>query len=111
MQNAFNKLFIFYGGEQMGILSNFSAYLYENGIKQSFVCERSGLLQPKLSRFMNKTDTACDVEDYIKLCKAVKKTPNYFLDIEDKIELGIELEPWEKQKLAEKENGNPEIVL
>ena len=88
----------------MGMLSNFSAYLTENGIKQSFVCEKSGLLQPKVSKLMNKTDTFCDINDYLKLCKAVRKTPNYFLDIQDKIELGIELEDWEKKKLEERQS-------
>lgn len=83
----------------MGILENYATYITDNGIKQSHLVEKTGLLQPKVSRLLNNTETSINVEDYVKLCKAVKKTPNYFLDIQDKIDLGIELEPEEKAAL------------
>ncbi len=83
----------------MGILKNYATYITDNGIKQTFLVDKTGILQPKISRLMNNTETSINVEDYLKLCKAVKKTPNYFLDIQDKIDLGIELEPEEKAAL------------
>lgn len=83
----------------MGMLENYATYITDNGIKQSFLVEKTGLLQPKVSRLLNNTETSINVEDYVKLCKAVKKTPNYFLDVQDKIDLGIELEPEEKAAL------------
>ena len=89
----------------MGILSNYAAFLGENGIKQSFIVEKTGLPQPKVSRLMNKTDSLCDVEDYAKLCKAVKKAPGYFFVILDKVELKLELEDWEKEIYSKYQNG------
>lgn len=83
----------------MGILKNYATYITDNGIKQTFLVDKTGILQPKISRLMNNTETSINVEDYLKLCKAVKKTPNYFLDIQDKIDLGIDLEPEEKAAL------------
>jgi len=85
----------------MGILKNYATYITDNGIKQTFLVDKTGILQPKISRLMNNTETSINVEDYVKLCKAVKKTPNYFLDIQDKIDLGIELEPEEKAALED----------
>ena len=87
----------------MGILANYAAYLEDNGIKQSHVVDKTGMAQSKVSKLLNKPESCCDVEDYIKLCMAVKKTPNYFCDIADKIKMGIELEDWEK-KVLEQQN-------
>lgn len=89
----------------MGILSNYAAYVEDNGIKQTFISERSGIGQQKVNKLLNMVNDL-KVEDYLKLCKAVKKTPDYFLDIPDKIELGIELEDWEKKVLEEQNQNN-----
>ena len=98
----------------MGILKNYATYITDNGIKQTFLVDKTGILQPKISRLMNNTETSINVEDYVKLCKAVKRTPNYFLDVQDKIDLGIDLEPEEKaaleKEVLEKETFENQLV-
>ena len=81
----------------MGVLENYAKYVDDNGIKQTFISERSGIGQQKVNKLLNQINEL-KVEDFVRLCKAVRKTPNYFLDIEDKLEFGIELEEREKKE-------------
>lgn len=54
-------------------------YLRENGIKQSFVAERSGLTDSIISDICNDKRKV-DVIEYYKICKALQVPLNYFLE-------------------------------
>ena len=52
-------------------------YLRENGIKQSFVAERSGLTDSIISDICNDKRKV-DVIEYYKICKALQVPLNHF---------------------------------
>lgn len=54
-------------------------YLRENGIKQSFVAERSGLTDSIISDICNDKRKV-DVIEYYKICKALQVPLNHFLE-------------------------------
>lgn len=54
-------------------------YLQENGIKQSFVAEKSGLTDSIISDICNEKRKV-DVIEYYKICKALQLPLNYFLE-------------------------------
>lgn len=66
------------GGEQV-IGGKIKIYLKDNGIKQSFVAEKSGLTESIISDICNEKRKV-DVIEYYKICKALQVPLNYFLE-------------------------------
>lgn len=66
------------GGEKV-IGGKIKVYLQENGIKQSFVAEKSGLTDSIISDICNEKRKV-DVIEYYKICKALQLPLNYFLE-------------------------------
>lgn len=55
------------------------AYLDENGIKQSFVCEKTGLTPSQMSDICNRSRNI-DCVTYYKICKALGQPLEYFME-------------------------------
>jgi len=55
------------------------AYLTENGIKQTFLAEKSGLTDHRISDICNK-DCRIDCIEYFKICKALGVSLERFFD-------------------------------
>lgn len=72
----------------MGMQENLSAFVRDNGIKQSFIAEKAGFTDQKMGKIINLCQEL-KVNDLVQICKAIKITPNDLLDEEDKIALGI----------------------
>lgn len=53
-------------------------YLKDNGIKQTFLAEKTGLTNSKISDICIN-DRKIDVVDYYKICKALNLPLEYFL--------------------------------
>lgn len=66
----------------MNVQERVAEYVQNNGIKQSFISERTGLSKVKVSMILNLNQkmTADELELF---CKALKKEPNDFISIED----------------------------
>jgi transcriptional regulator with XRE-family HTH domain len=57
-------------------------YLTENGIKQSFLCEKIGIAPSQLSDICNK-GRSIDCVLYYKICKALNQPLEAFLEDEE----------------------------
>lgn len=55
------------------------AYLLENGIKQSFLSEKTEIPEPILSK-MFAGQRKINVEEYYSICQALKVEMSYFLN-------------------------------
>lgn len=53
-------------------------YLKENGIKQAFLVEKTGLTNCQISDICNN-DRKLDCVEYYKICKALSLPLNYFM--------------------------------
>ena len=54
------------------------AYLEENGIKQSFLCEKLGLPQPILSQMLSGS-RKIEVMEYYRICTVLKVDMMFFI--------------------------------
>lgn len=54
-------------------------YLKDNGIKQAFVCEKTGITATVMSDICTGTRKSVDCIDYYKICSALGLDLMYFL--------------------------------
>ena len=58
---------------------NISAYLKRNGITQSHIAETVGIHQQTFSNMMNGK-RKLTAEEYVRICRALGKSTEYFVD-------------------------------
>lgn len=56
---------------------NVVQYIREHGIKQSFLCEASGIQASRLSKIMNFVAEMSN-DEYLIICELLGKDPNFF---------------------------------
>ena len=66
----------------MNVQSRIAQYISANGIKQSFIVEKTGLSKDIVSAIINKK-RKMSADEYELFCKALNKTPNDFMLIEE----------------------------
>ena len=64
----------------MNVQSRIAQYISANGIKQSFIVEKTGLSKDIVSAIINKK-RKMSADEYELFCKALNKTPNDFMDV------------------------------
>ena len=63
----------------MSVQLKVAEYLHEKGIKNSFVSEKTGIEQSKLSRILNGNQEL-KADEFKLICKALDVSPNVFID-------------------------------
>lgn len=66
----------------MNVQSRIAQYISANGIKQSFLVEKTGLSKDIVSAIINKK-RKMSADEYELFCKALNKAPNDFMLIEE----------------------------
>jgi len=66
----------------MNVQGRIAKYISDNGIKQSFIVEKTGLSRNIISAIM-KLDRKMSADEYELIVKALNKSPNDFMAIED----------------------------
>ena len=64
----------------MEVQEKVKQYIQNNGIKQSFLVEKTGLSKDIVSAILNKK-RKMSADEYELFCKALNKTPNDFMDV------------------------------
>ena len=64
----------------MEVQEKVKQYIQNNGIKQSFLVEKTGLSKDIVSAIINKK-RKMSADEYELFCKALNKTPNDFMDV------------------------------
>lgn len=59
------------------------AYLVENGIKQTFLAQKAGLTDSRVSDICNGSAQRIDCIEYYKICKALNLDLEYFMPDEE----------------------------
>jgi len=54
-------------------------YLRENGIKQTFVCKKTGISEAKMSAILRERQKMT-VEEYVEICRALDVPLQFFFD-------------------------------
>lgn len=57
-------------------------YVRDNGIKNSFIVERTGYSKLKVSRILN-LHQHMSADEFEQFCKALRKSPNDFIEYEE----------------------------
>lgn len=57
-------------------------YIYEKGIKQKFISDKSGIDETVLSKILTGK-RKCEVNEYIAICKALKVKPDKFIKTDE----------------------------
>lgn len=66
----------------MNVQERVSEYILNNGIKQSFIVERTGLNKDVISAILNKR-RKMTADEFEIICRALGKTPNDFMLVEE----------------------------
>lgn len=66
----------------MNVQERVSNYILNNGIKQSFIVEKTGLSKDIISAILNKR-RKMSADEFEIICRALNKTPNDFMLIEE----------------------------
>ena len=66
----------------MNVQERVSEYILNNGIKQSFIVERTGLNKDIISAILNKR-RKMTADEFEIICRALGKTPNDFMLVEE----------------------------
>ncbi len=66
----------------MNVQERVSEYVLNNGIKQSFIVEKTGLNKDVISAILNKR-RKMSADEFEIICRALNKTPNDFMLIEE----------------------------
>lgn len=66
----------------MDTQNRIAQYITDNGIKQSFVADKSGINKVRLSVILTGKSRMF-ADEFVKICQALNKTPNDFMKIED----------------------------
>lgn len=65
----------------MVVQSKVAQYLEEQGIKQSWLAQKTGLTDNMISGILNgKRKMTAD--EFVRICKAIGKNPNDFMEVE-----------------------------
>lgn len=65
----------------MEVQTRLFSYVRDMGIKQTAICEKTGITIDRMSAlFRGKTPLTAD--EYEKICKAIQKSPNDFMEWE-----------------------------
>lgn len=65
------------------IVESIAEYLKQNGIKQTFICEKTGLTKHSISTALNGK-RKLSVEEYEKICLALDVPYSFFFDANQK---------------------------
>ena len=63
----------------MTVQRRVAAYLIGNGITQAFVADKSGITRKRMSDILTMK-SKMKADEYEKICKALGKTPNDFME-------------------------------
>lgn len=63
----------------MGVQTRVFNYIRDMGIKQITICEKTGISIDKMSA-MYRNVTRMTADDFEKICKAIQKDPNDFME-------------------------------
>ena len=63
------------------IYERIAKFVEENGIKQSALAEKTGITKQALSESLRGL-RKITAEEYVAICRALKKSPNFFSDDE-----------------------------
>lgn len=66
----------------MDVQSKVAQYVQNSGIKQSFISDKTGLSPAKVSLILN-SNQKMTADELVLFCKALQKSPNDFIDLED----------------------------
>ncbi len=66
----------------MDVQSKVAQYVQSFGIKQSFISEKTGMSPTKISMILNNNQKMT-ADELVLFCKALQKSPNDFVDLED----------------------------
>lgn len=64
---------------RMNVNEKIKQYLQDHGIKQTFLAEKTGIAQEKLSRMLSK-NRKLSADELVKISNALGVNPNIFLD-------------------------------
>lgn len=65
----------------MDVQSRISAYVNQMGIKQTAICEKTGLKKDAVSAMLNNK-RKMSADEFELICRAIGKTPNDFMVID-----------------------------
>lgn len=63
----------------MVVQSKVAQYLKEQGIKQSWLAQKTGLTDNMISGILNGT-RKMTADEFVRICKAIGKNPNDFME-------------------------------
>ena len=66
----------------MNTQARIAQYIVDNGIKQSFIAEKSGINKVRLSTILT-SKSRMYADEFVKICQVINKTPNDFMLTED----------------------------
>lgn len=66
----------------MNVQERVADYILNNGIKQVFIVEKSGLNKDVISAILNKR-RKMSADEFELICKALNKTPNDFMLVDE----------------------------
>lgn len=67
------------GGRFMVVQTRLAAYIKENGIKQIWISQRSGISESRLSVILTRRGKMT-ADEYEKIVRAIGKSPNDFME-------------------------------
>ena len=65
----------------MTVQKRVATYLLDNGITQAFVAEKTGIKRKRMSDILT-LKSKMKADEYEKICKALGKTPNDFMEVQ-----------------------------
>lgn len=66
----------------MNVQARIARYVSDNGIKQTFIADKTGLSKNTISAILT-LNRKMSADEYEMICKALNKTPNDFMLIEE----------------------------
>lgn len=66
----------------MNVQARIAQYVSDNGIKQTFIADKTGLSKNAISAILT-LNRKMSADEYEKICRALNKTPNDFMLIEE----------------------------
>lgn len=65
----------------MNVQSRISEYIRNAGIKQTVICEKTGIRPDAMSAMLN-SKRKMTADEFEKICRAIDKSPNDFMSLE-----------------------------
>lgn len=66
----------------MDTQARIAQYIADNGIKQSFICEKTGINKVRMSAILT-SKSRMYADEFIKVCEALRKEPNDFMRLDE----------------------------